>query len=44
MITKSISQDKLQEINAKFSDLNSALEYPEILNSSLGFANTLLTN
>ncbi|WP_371222104.1 sensor histidine kinase [Orientia tsutsugamushi] len=39
---KGISQDKLQEINAKFSDLNSALEYPEILNSSLGFANYIV--
>ncbi|KJV50717.1 histidine kinase-, DNA gyrase B-, and HSP90-like ATPase family protein [Orientia tsutsugamushi str. Gilliam] len=39
---KGISQEKLQEINAKFTDLNSALEYPEILNSSLGFANYIV--
>ncbi|WP_331830916.1 ATP-binding protein [Orientia tsutsugamushi] len=39
---KGISQDKLQEINAKFSDLNPALEYPEILNSSLEFANYIV--
>nr|WP_269189523.1 ATP-binding protein [Orientia tsutsugamushi] len=39
---KGISQDKLQEITAKFSDLNSALEYPEILNLSLGFANYIV--
>ncbi|WP_371253279.1 sensor histidine kinase [Orientia tsutsugamushi] len=39
---KGISQDKLQEINAKFSDLHPALEYPEILNSSLGFANYIV--
>ncbi|CAM79819.1 sensor histidine kinase [Orientia tsutsugamushi] len=39
---KGISQEKLQEINAKFTDLHPALEYPEILNSSLEFANYIV--
>ncbi|KJV54034.1 histidine kinase-, DNA gyrase B-, and HSP90-like ATPase family protein [Orientia tsutsugamushi str. Gilliam] len=38
---KGISQDKLQEINAKFTDLHSIRD-PEILNSSLGFANYIV--
>ncbi|WP_223845132.1 sensor histidine kinase [Orientia tsutsugamushi] len=38
---KGISQDKLQEINAKFTDLHSIRD-PEILDSSLGFANYIV--
>ncbi|SPR09273.1 ATP-binding protein [Orientia tsutsugamushi] len=38
---KGISQEKLQEINAKFTDLHSIRD-PEILNSSLGFANYIV--
>ncbi|QES96762.1 ATP-binding protein [Orientia tsutsugamushi] len=38
---KGISQEKLQEINAKFTDLHSIRD-PEILDSSLGFANYIV--
>ncbi|KJV71893.1 histidine kinase-, DNA gyrase B-, and HSP90-like ATPase family protein [Orientia tsutsugamushi str. TA763] len=38
---KGISQEKLQEINAKFTDLHSIRD-PEILDSSLGFTNYIV--
>nr|WP_252831370.1 hypothetical protein [Orientia tsutsugamushi] len=36
-----MSQEKLQEINAKFTDLHSIRD-PEILDSSLGFTNYIV--